>query len=33
MEGEVIRDEDHLTVAPIIITHGLRWALPGKDLR
>jgi predicted alpha/beta superfamily hydrolase len=30
MEGEVIRDEDHLTVAPIIITHGLRWALPGK---
>jgi predicted alpha/beta superfamily hydrolase len=33
MEGEVIRDEDHLTVAPIIITHGLRWALPGRNLK
>jgi predicted alpha/beta superfamily hydrolase len=28
---DVIRDEDHLTVAPAIITRGLRWAVPGSD--
>ncbi|AXA92992.1 alpha/beta hydrolase [Massilia sp. YMA4] len=26
----VVPDEDHLTVAPIVITRGLRWALPGS---
>ncbi|TWI61478.1 hypothetical protein IP91_04558 [Pseudoduganella lurida] len=28
---DVIRDEDHLTVAPAIITRGLRWAVPGSE--
>ncbi|WUR13594.1 alpha/beta hydrolase-fold protein [[Empedobacter] haloabium] len=26
----VVPDEDHLTIAPIVITRGLRWALPGS---
>ncbi|MBL8261049.1 MAG: alpha/beta hydrolase [Xanthomonadaceae bacterium] len=29
IESEVLPDEDHLTVLPRTITHGLRWALPG----
>jgi len=31
VESEVIEDEDHLTVAPVIITRGLRRALPPVD--
>jgi predicted alpha/beta superfamily hydrolase len=27
----VIQDEDHLTVAPAVITRGLRWAVPGGE--
>ena len=27
LRSEVIADEDHLTVAPILITHGLLWVL------
>lgn len=27
---KVVADEDHLTVAPAIMTRGLKWALPGK---
>lgn len=27
----VVPDEDHLTIAPVVITRGLRWALPGSD--
>jgi len=27
----VIQDEDHLTVAPAVITRGLRWAVPGSE--
>ncbi|AVR94847.1 alpha/beta hydrolase [Pseudoduganella armeniaca] len=27
----VVPDEDHLTIAPIVITRGLRWALPGSE--
>lgn len=33
MTSIVIPDEDHLTVAPIIMTRGLRWALPGSERR
>lgn len=29
----VVPDEDHLTIAPIVITRGLRWALPGSERR
>lgn len=29
IESEVLPDEDHLTVLPRTITHGLLWALPG----
>ncbi|GAA4782052.1 alpha/beta hydrolase [Lysobacter hankyongensis] len=29
VDSEVLPDEDHLTVLPRTITHGLRWALPG----
>ncbi len=29
IESEVLQDEDHLTVLPRTITHGLLWALPG----
>jgi predicted alpha/beta superfamily hydrolase len=28
--SEILPDEDHLTVLPRTITHGLLWALPGK---
>lgn len=27
---QVVPDEDHLTVFPMIITRGIQWALPGK---
>ncbi|WEF31703.1 alpha/beta hydrolase [Pseudoduganella chitinolytica] len=27
----VVPDEDHLTIAPVVITRGLRWALPGSE--
>jgi predicted alpha/beta superfamily hydrolase len=27
VQSEVIADEDHLTVAPILMTHGLLWTL------
>lgn len=30
VESRVFADEDHLTVAPGIITRGLKWTLPGK---
>ncbi|MEJ7805902.1 MAG: alpha/beta hydrolase-fold protein [Telluria sp.] len=30
MESRVFADEDHLTVAPGLITRGLKWTLPGK---
>ncbi|GAB3458954.1 alpha/beta hydrolase-fold protein [Massilia terrae] len=30
VDGRVFEDEDHLTVAPRIITAGLKWALPKK---
>lgn len=30
IDGGVIADEDHLTVAPAIATRGLLWALPGR---
>lgn len=30
LDGRVFEDEDHLTVAPRIITAGLKWALPKK---
>jgi uncharacterized protein len=30
IESEVLSDEDHLTVLPRTITHGLLWALPGS---
>jgi predicted alpha/beta superfamily hydrolase len=29
VDSEVLADEDHLTVLPRTITHGLLWALPG----
>jgi predicted alpha/beta superfamily hydrolase len=29
--ADVIPEEDHLTVAPAVITRGLRWALPGSE--
>lgn len=29
VDSEVLPDEDHLTVLPRTITHGLLWALPG----
>lgn len=29
IESKVLSDEDHLSVAPMIITRGLKWALPG----
>ena len=29
IESEILPDEDHLTVLPRTITHGLLWALPG----
>lgn len=29
IRSEVIADEDHLTVFPILISRGLLWALPG----
>jgi predicted alpha/beta superfamily hydrolase len=29
IQSEVLPDEDHLTVLPRTITHGLLWALPG----
>lgn len=29
--GMVVPDEDHLTIAPVVITRGLRWALPGSE--
>ncbi len=29
--SDVIPEEDHLTVAPAVITRGLRWALPGSE--
>ena len=29
MTSVVVPDEDHLTIAPVVITRGLRWALPG----
>ncbi|WP_223469233.1 alpha/beta hydrolase [Massilia soli] len=28
METAILADEDHLSVAPVIITRGLKWALP-----
>lgn len=28
IQSRVFEDEDHLTVAPAIITHGLKWTLP-----
>jgi hypothetical protein len=28
-EMRVIADEDHLTLAPLLFTRGLKWALPG----
>ena len=30
MESRVFADEDHLTLAPGLITRGLKWTLPGK---
>jgi predicted alpha/beta superfamily hydrolase len=30
IESRVFADEDHLTVAPGLITRGLKWTLPGK---
>jgi hypothetical protein len=30
LESRVFADEDHLTVAPGIITRGLKWTLPGR---
>lgn len=29
-ELKVLADEDHLSVAPMIMTRGLKWALPGR---
>ena len=29
-ESRVFADEDHLTLAPGLITRGLKWTLPGK---
>ena len=31
METSVLPDEDHLSVAPVIITRGLKWALPSGN--
>lgn len=31
IESKVLVDEDHLSVAPMIITRGLKWALPGRQ--
>ncbi len=33
IRSKVLEDEDHLTVAPNIITRGLLWALPGKNVK
>ena len=33
VRSKVLEDEDHLTVAPNIITRGLLWALPGKQAK
>lgn len=30
LRGEVVAGEDHLTVAPTLITHGLLWTLSGR---
>lgn len=30
IQSKVFVDEDHLSVAPIIMTRGLKWALPGQ---
>ncbi len=30
IESRVFADEDHLTLAPGLITRGLKWTLPGK---
>ena len=30
LESRVFADEDHLTLAPGLITRGLKWTLPGK---
>ena len=30
IRSEVIKDEDHLTVFPALITRGLLWALPKR---
>lgn len=29
-QSKVLADEDHLSVAPMIMTRGLKWALPGQ---
>ena len=30
VQSKVLADEDHLSVAPMIMTRGLKWALPGQ---
>ena len=30
IQSKVLADEDHLSVAPMIMTRGLKWALPGQ---
>jgi predicted alpha/beta superfamily hydrolase len=30
IQSKVLADEDHLSVAPMIMTRGLKWALPAK---
>lgn len=30
VQSKVLADEDHLSVAPLIMTRGLKWALPGQ---
>lgn len=30
IQSRIVDDEDHLTVAPAILTRGLMWALPGR---
>ena len=31
IQSKVLADEDHLSVAPMIMTRGLKWALPGQQ--
>lgn len=31
IQSKVLADEDHLSVAPMIMTRGLKWALPGHQ--